>query len=61
MRLIVANVFSRYGSVDCLTSSDLGRLELFETDFSDTDCMADGGIAMAREGSKGLRIKVLPN
>ena len=61
MRLIVANVFGRYGSVDYSTSSDLGRLELSETDFSDTDCMADGGIAMAKEGSKGVRIKVLPN
>ena len=60
MRLIVANVFSRYGSVDYSIPGDLGRLELFETDFSDIDCMADGGIAMAKEGSKGVRVKALP-
>lgn len=61
MRLLVVNVFSRYGSLDYSIPGDLGRLELFETDFSDINCMADGGIIMAKEGSKGVRVRVLPN
>ena len=58
MILPTAKIFSRYGSKECRCEGDIGWLELFETDDSDVECSSDGGIAMVKEGSKGIRFRV---
>lgn len=59
--LALAKVFSQFGSREACFSSDKACLELFETDFDDLKIVGDGGAPMYRVGSKGIRVKVIPN
>ncbi|PVH94286.1 cytochrome P450, partial [Periconia macrospinosa] len=56
--LCTAGVFSHYGSRDVQDSSDVGFLELFETDVGDVALVSDKFFPVAKEGSKGVRVKV---
>ena len=59
MILPVAHLFGRYGSRQCRMDGDIGMLELWETTDDDIECAWDGGIAMAKQGSVGIRVKVV--
>ena len=59
MALPIAHLFARYGSHGCKMEGDVGTLELWETDDRDVECAWDGGIAMAAEGSVGVRVRVV--
>jgi cytochrome P450 len=61
MILPIVHIFSRYGSKGYSDPEDVGLLETFETDDSDIECSWDGGIAMAKHGSHGVRFRVMPN
>ena len=58
MALPVAHLFVRYGSRECRMEGDVGMLELWQTDDRDIECAWDGGIAMAAQGSVGVRVRV---
>ncbi|KAI5242310.1 hypothetical protein E4T42_07730 [Aureobasidium subglaciale] len=58
MILPIVSIFGRYGSPGYTAKDDIGRLELFETDDSDIECVSDGMIAMPKKGSKGMRFRV---
>ena len=57
--LMVAHIFARYGSAGYSAPGDIGRLELFETDSTDIECVGDGGVALVKEESKGVRFRVI--
>jgi cytochrome P450 len=57
--LFLAAIFRNYGSPSCRRPGDKGILELYETDKSDVDCVADMTIPAVKVGSKGVRIRVL--
>lgn len=59
MVLPVAHLFTRYGSRECRMEGDVGILELWETNDRDIECAWDGGIAMAANGSVGVRVRVV--
>jgi cytochrome P450 len=56
--MCTAEIFSHYGSRDVQTTSDIGILELFETDVGDVTLVSDRFFPVAKEGSKGVRVKV---
>ncbi|KAJ4299457.1 hypothetical protein N0V90_004702 [Kalmusia sp. IMI 367209] len=58
MYMCTAAVFRRFGSRDVRESEDLGFLELFETDESDVRLVSDMFFPVAKEGSKGIRVKI---
>ena len=60
IELIVAHLFRRYGSAGFSMPGDIGKIELFETDWSDLECIGDGGVPLVKPGSKGVRVKVIP-
>ncbi|KAL9110368.1 MAG: hypothetical protein Q9227_005099 [Pyrenula ochraceoflavens] len=60
MYLVCAHLFYRFGVAGCSDPGDEGRLDLFETDRSDVECVGDGGVALAKPGSKGARFRVVP-
>jgi cytochrome P450 len=57
--LCVEGVFSRFGSQDARGPSDIGILALYETDETDVALQSDMFFPVAKEGSKGVRVKVL--
>ena len=59
--LMTAHLFARFGSEGCEAEGDIGKLVLFETDDSDVECVGDGGVALVRESSKGVRFRVVLN
>lgn len=60
MYLMLAGLFLKYGSAQCQLEGDEGRLELFETDKRDVIPVSDYNASIVWEGSKGVRIRVLP-
>lgn len=60
IELIVAHLFRRYGSAGCSMTGDIGKIELFETDWTDLECIGDGGVPLVKPDSKGVRIKIIP-
>lgn len=59
MQLVIAGIFSKYGSVGFSLTGDLGRLELFDTDDTDLECIGDGGVPYQKRDTKGVRLRVL--
>ena len=59
MALPLALLFARYGSRECRMEGDVGVLELWGTDGRDVEFAWDGGVAMAANGSVGVRVRVL--
>ncbi|KAJ5260476.1 hypothetical protein N7478_012081 [Penicillium angulare] len=60
MKMMLAAIFSRYGSSEVSDKLDTGVLILEDTDRTDIECVGDGGIAYVKEGSEGVKIKVIP-
>ena len=56
--LCTAAVFDSFGSSEVKMQGDKGVLELFETDESDVRMASDMFFPVAKEGSKGVRIRV---
>lgn len=59
--LCAAGVFSHFGSQDVQDPSDIGILELFETDEGDVALVSDMFFPVTKEGSKGVRVRVSIN
>ena len=58
--LCLSTIFRRFGSGGnngVKFKDDEGVLELYETDLGDVEIEADGFLPLAREGSKGIRIR----
>lgn len=60
MYLWVSSVFRRFGSKDVRFEGDEGVLELVGTDLEDVAIVADRFVPIVKEGSKGVRVRVLP-
>ncbi|KAF2650213.1 cytochrome P450 [Lophiostoma macrostomum CBS 122681] len=58
MYLCTAGIFSHFGSKDVRDETDVGILELFETDESDVVMESDRWFPVAKEGSKGVRVRI---
>ena len=58
MRLIPANMLTRYGTHGATGKYPKAMFEMDETDDRDVKCEADGGIVFANEGSQGIRVKI---
>ncbi|KAF2261425.1 cytochrome P450 [Lojkania enalia] len=58
MYLSVAGVFSHFGSHGANDASDIGILELYETDEGDVALVSDMFFPVPKEGSKGVRVKI---
>ncbi|KAF2182877.1 cytochrome P450 [Zopfia rhizophila CBS 207.26] len=56
--LCTAGVFRLFGSQEVRGASDVGVLELYETDIGDVALVSDMFFPVAKEGSKGVRVKV---
>ncbi len=62
MYLCLSNIFRRFGSggkQGFRLKGDEGVLELYETELSDVEIEADGFVPLTKEGTKGIRIKVV--
>ncbi|KAF2681339.1 cytochrome P450 [Lentithecium fluviatile CBS 122367] len=57
--LCTAGVFRHFGSPGAKGDDDVGILELFETDVTDVALVSDMFFPVAKEGSKGVRAKVV--
>ena len=55
--LCTAGVFRRFGSQEVRGLSDIGTLELYETGIGDVALVSDRFFPVAKEGSKGVRVK----
>jgi cytochrome P450 len=60
MHLWVSSVFRRFGSQVIRFEGDEGVLELVETDLEDVRIVADRFVPIVKEGSNGVRVRVLP-
>lgn len=58
INLMLVAIFRRYGAMGCEEKGDIGRLELFETDRSDIECVGDGGVPFIKKDTKGVRFRV---
>ncbi|KAF2109560.1 cytochrome P450 [Lophiotrema nucula] len=56
--LCAAGIFSHFGSKEAQGPSDTGLLELFETDEGDVKMARDMFFPVAKDGSKGVRVKI---
>ncbi|KAJ4350345.1 uncharacterized protein N0V89_008966 [Didymosphaeria variabile] len=56
--MCTAGVFRRFGSKDVREPGDLGYMELYETDVSDVEMVSDRFFPVAKEGSKGIRVRM---
>ncbi|KAL5409151.1 hypothetical protein PMIN06_004103 [Paraphaeosphaeria minitans] len=56
--LCTAGIFRRFGSSEVRGKGDLGCMELYETDVGDVELVSDGFFPIAREGSKGIRVRI---
>jgi hypothetical protein len=54
----IGTLLRRLGKLEVRGSSDLGCMELFETDVGDVE-VADGLFPLVKAGSKGVRVKLL--
>ncbi len=61
LTLTLSKIFRIYGSTGYERPTDLGVLELFETDYRDVDCIADMYVPKMWKGTKGVRIRISPN
>jgi cytochrome P450 len=57
--LCIVGVFGHFGSQDARDLSDVGILQLYETDATDVALASDMFFPVAKEGSKGIRVKVI--
>jgi cytochrome P450 len=57
--LTLATIFRSYGSVDVRFPSDVGALQLFETEYRDIEVVADMVVPKVWKGTKGVRIRVI--
>ena len=53
----IGTLLRRLGKLEVRGSSDLGCMELFETDVGDAE-VADGLFPLVKAGSKGVRVKL---
>lgn len=60
LKMMLAAVFTRYGSHEVRDEFDAGTLVLEDTDRSDIECVGDGGIAFVKKGSEGVKVRVIP-
>lgn len=60
LELMIAHLFRRYGSAGYSGQDDIGKLELSNTDWSDLECIGDGGVPLVKPGSKGVRFLMVP-
>jgi hypothetical protein len=56
--LCTAGIYSHFGSKEVRNESDVGFLELWETDESDVRLVRDMFFPVAKDGSQGVRVKV---
>jgi hypothetical protein len=61
MILPLVGIFGRYGSKDYTVTRDVGTFELFETDDGDIEVQADGGVALTKPDTKGVRFLIKPS
>lgn len=59
LNLMLASTFRIYGSAGFSVEGDIGRLELFETDISDIQCVGDGGVPFIKKDTKGVRFRIV--
>lgn len=59
LNLMLASIFRIYGSAGFSGPGDIGRLELFETDVSDIECVGDGGVPFIKKDTKGVRFRIV--
>jgi len=60
MYLVLTGIFMRHGTKECMMEGDEGWLELFETERRDVICVSDKNVPGVWEGSKGVRVKIVP-
>lgn len=58
--LCLAAIFCTFGGKEYRLESVKGVLELFETDVGDVEMHRDYFFAVAKDGSQGVRVKILP-
>jgi len=56
--IVLATIFTAYGSRSVRMPRDIGYLELWETDESDVECSVDAFVPLPKVGTKGVRCKV---
>ena len=56
--LMLASLFTVYGTKDVRMPSDVGYLELWKTDETDIECFVDAFVPLAKAGTQGVRCKV---
>jgi cytochrome P450 len=54
----VSTVFRKFGSPAVSGISDVGTMELYETDIGDVEMARDALFPMVKDGSKGVRVKL---
>jgi cytochrome P450 len=54
----ISTIFRRFGSPAVRGNSDLGIMQLYETDLGDVEMVRDGLFPMPKDGSKGIRVKI---
>ena len=62
MYLCISHIFRRFGSggkQSFMLGSDEGALELYDTQLDDVEIQADGFVPLTKEGTKGIRVKVI--
>jgi cytochrome P450 len=54
----LGTLFRRFGTPEARGPADIGCMELFDTDVSDVEMIADGLFPLVKAGSKGVRVKL---
>lgn len=57
--LTLSKIFRVYGSAEYRHPTDVGVLQLFETEYRDVECVADMFVPKMWEGTKGVRVRVV--
>jgi cytochrome P450 len=59
--ILLAGLFRQFGSQEVHRNGDIGTLRLFETTVdNDIECWVDAIAPLPKQGSKGVRLQVLP-
>lgn len=58
MYVALSIIFRRFGSENVRGKDDVGVMDLFETDLGDVEMARDALFPMAKDGSKGVRVKL---
>lgn len=56
--ICLSTIFRRFGSVEVRGKGDVGIMELYETDLGDVEMARDCLFPVAKDGSKGVRVKL---